>query len=177
MEPMSGEGFVFSVFPGDVVRANMQATGITVSLSEVERLWAAYQKALDEGGLSPYSKAGGGKVSAPLLAYMTKETGYSKAAVAAWLNALEKAVLVDGWDWKWLDPRAAKAAGISLTPSDSLTKASSVVGQVAENALAPALDPVVKIVKYGTIAIAVVGLGYLLYTGTNLFKKRKRARG
>lgn len=166
------EGFFLSVFPVETVVANMRLGGVSASSSEVERLWTAYKKAVDSG-LTPYSKAGGGVVSLPLLQAMEKDTGYVRGMIAAFLTALEKAVKVDGWDWKWLDPRAAKDAGQSLSIQESIQGALKATGQGASNLLAPALDPVTNVIKYASLAAIGVAVIYGIYQ-FNGAKKIKR---
>lgn len=173
IDQMSGEGFLFSVFPTETVRANMEASAVKASTGEVERLWTAYQKALIVENLAPYSKAGGGAVAAPLLQSMEKETGYGRGAIAAFLNALEKAVKEQGWDWRWLDPRAAKAAGQPLTAGESITKALKATGQGAADFLKPTLDPVTNLVKYAAVGLVAGAVIYGIYHGTKIFKTAK----
>ncbi len=174
---MSGEGFLFSIFPTETVRANMEISAVKASNGEVERLWTAYQKALMVEGLAPYSKAGGGAVAAPLLQSIEKETGYPRLVVAAFLNALERAVKEQGWDWKWLDPRAAKEAGQALSAGESISKALKATGQGAADFLKPTLDPVTNLVKYASVALVAGAVIYGIYHGTKIFKAVKRRKG
>lgn len=171
IDRMGSEGYLFSVFPADVVQANMQGFGVVVPLTNVDRLWTSYQKAL-ASGLQHYTKAGGGKVSAPLLQAMTSDTGYDRMTVAAFLNGLEEAVTSQGWDWKWLDPQAAKAAGLPLTPSDAISSAVKSVGDSAGALVNPVLDPVTNLVKYGAFALVAGLLIYGIYQGNKLFGRR-----
>lgn len=177
MERMGGEGFLFSIFPTETVRANMSASLVNASSAEVERLWTAYQKATIEQGLKPYSKEGGGAVAAPLFQSMEAETGYNRTVIAAWLNGLEKAVKSQGWDWRWLDPAAATAAGKPLTAMDTVKSALKETGAAAGNFLRPTLDPVTNLVKYASVGLVAAAVIYGLYHGTKLFKGRKRRKG
>lgn len=176
IDQMSGEGFLFAVFPTATVRTNMSQGGVSASAGEVERLWTAYQKALAVPGVAPYSKAGGGAVAAPLLKSIEAETGYDRMRIAAFLNALEKAVKEQGWDWKWLDPRAAKEAGLPLTAGQSVSQAIKATGQSAADFLKPTLDPVTNLVKYASIALVAGAVIYGVYHGTKIFKVAKRRR-
>ena len=173
IEALSGEGFLFSIFPSETVRENMRSGSVAASIAEVERLWTAYQKSQD-AGLAPYSKAGGGSVSAPLLKFMSAETGYPVMTVAAFLNALERAVKEQGWDWKWIDPRAAKQAGQSMTAGESVATGMKAVGQNVANLLKPTLDPVTNLVKYAAIAVVGGAVIYGIYHGTKIFGKKRR---
>lgn len=175
IDAMAGEGFLFSRFPTETVRANMQLGGVKASSGEVERLWLSYQRATVESGLAPYSKHGGGAVSAPLLAFMSKETGYPKMTVAAFLNGLEKAVK-EGWDWKWIDPRAAAEEGLPMTVGDSISQAVKGAGDTVGAFLKPTLDPVTNLVKYAAIAIVAGAVVYGVYQGTQAYKAYKRVR-
>jgi len=154
------EGFLFSVFPTETVQANMQTGGVKVSASEVDRLWTSYQKAMDSG-LKPYAK--GMPDLYLLLNFMVSDTGYAKMTVAAFLNALETAVKVQGWDWKWLDPKSAKEAGQSLSIGESVQGALKATGEGAKSLLAPTLDPVANVVKYASIAAVAAAVIYGLY--------------
>jgi ABC-type phosphate/phosphonate transport system substrate-binding protein len=174
MDGMSGEGFLFAIFPVETVRVNMAAGGVKASASEVERLWTAYQKATMAEGLAPYSKAGGGAVAAPLLQSMEKETGYPRMTVAAFLNGLEKAVREQGWDWKWLDPAAAREAGQPLSAGESISKAIKSTGQTAADFLRPTLDPVTNLVKYAAVGLVAGAVIYGLYHGSKLWKSKRR---
>lgn len=176
-EMMGGEGFLFSIFPTETVKANMAATGVKASDSEVERLWTAYQKALMVDGLKPYAKASGGAVAAPLIQSMERESGYSRSLIAGFLNALEKAVKEQGWDWKWLDPRAAKEAGQPLSAGESVSKALKATGQGIADFAKPTLDPVTNLVKYAAIALVAGAVIYGVYHGSKLFKVAKRRKG
>jgi len=172
---MSGEGFFFSVFPVETVKTNMKQALVSVSDSEVERLWEAYKKAVI-GGLAPYSKAGGGAVAGPLLSAMEKDTGYIRATIAAFLNALERAVKEQGWDWKWLDPRAAKEAGQPLTAGESVKAAMSNTGKAVAEFVKPVADPVTNILKYGAIALVAGAIIYGLYQVSPFLKAKRKRR-
>jgi len=145
IEMMSGEAFLFSIFPVETVKNNMAAALVKVSNSEVERLWESYKKTV-MAGAAPYSKAGGGAVAAPLLAAMEKDTGYLRNTIAVFLNALEKAVKEQGWDWKWLDPRAAQEAGQPLSAGESVKTALANAGQSVAAFVKPVADPVTNLV-------------------------------
>lgn len=177
MDRLSGEGFLFAVFPTETVRNNMAIGAVKASAGEVERLWAAYQKALMVDGLAPYSKAGGGAVVAPLLQNMAAETGYSRNLIVAWLNGLEKAVKEQGWDWRWLDPRAAREAGQALTPGESISHALKSTGESVGDFLRPSLDPVTNLVKYAAVAMVAGAVIYGVYHGTKIFKAARRRKG
>lgn len=170
IDAMSGEAFLFSIFPAETVKVNMAQGAVKASTAEVERIWEAYKKAVI-GGLAPYSREGGGAVAAPLLSAIEKDTGYSRMIIAAWLNALERAVKEQGWDWKWLDPRAAKEAGKPLSAGESVQVAAAGIGQAAGDLIKPVADPVTNVVKY--VAIAAVA-GAIIYGLFLMPKKRKR---
>lgn len=174
IDRLSGEGFLFAVFPAETVRNNMAQAAVKVSTAEVERLWLAYQKATIEQGLKPYSKEGGGAVAAPLIQSMEKETGYNRTLIAGFLNALERAVKSQGWDWKWLDPAAAREAGLPMTAGESISQAVKKTGQAAGDFLKPTLDPVTNLVKYASIALVAGAVVYGIYHGTKIFKARRR---
>lgn len=176
-EMLGGEGFLFAIFPTETVRANMAATGVKASDSEVERLWTAYQKALIVDGVHPYSKAAGGVVAAPLIQSMEKESGYSRSLIAGFLNGLEKAVKEQGWDWKWLDPRAAREAGQTLSIGEGVSKALKMTGQGLADFARPTLDPVTNLVKYAAIALVAGAVIYGVYHGSQFFKAAKRRKG
>jgi len=170
IDAMSGEAFLFSIFPAETVKTNMAQAGIKVSTSEVERIWESYKKAV-LGGLAPYSKAGGGAVAAPLLSAIEKDTGYLRGVIAPWLNALERAVKEQGWDWKWLDPRGAKEAGQPLSAGESIQVAAAGIGEAAGGLIKPVADPVTNLVKYAAIAAVAGAIIYGLFL---MPKKRKR---
>jgi hypothetical protein len=170
----SMRGFeMFASFPTETVRANMATALIVVSSAEVDRLWEAYKKSV-QGGLAPYAKGGGGAVVTPLLRAMERETGYHRASIVAFLNALEKAVHEQGWDWRWLDPRAAKEAGLALTPGESISHAAQTTGQSVGGFLKPGLDPVTNIVKYTAVALVAGAVIYGIYHGTKIWRKGKK---
>jgi len=171
MEGMNG--LDFSLFPSETVRTNMASAQVVVSASQVDRLWDSYQKATIGQGLKPYSKAGGGAVSAPLLNFMSADTGYSKAIVAAFLNAVEYAVTVQGWEWRWLDPAGAKAAGEPMTAGAAITDSLSTAGNAVGAFLKPTLDPVTNLVKYAAVALVAGAVIYGVYKGSKMFRKRK----
>lgn len=174
MARLSGEGFLFAVFPSETVRNNMAQAQVSASRAEVERLWTAYQRATVEQGLAPYSKDGGGAVAAPLLQSMEKDTGYSRMLVAGFLNALERAVKEQGWDWKWLDPGAARREGLPMTAGESISQAMKKTGQAAGDFLKPTLDPVTNLVKYAAVALVAGAVVYGIYHGTKIFKSKRR---
>lgn len=174
IEKMAGGDLFFSVFPSLTVLNNMSDSGVTVTAPQVDSLWAAYQKATVDQGLAPYSKAGGGKVAAPLLESMTAETGYDRLTVAAFLNGLEKAVNVQGWEWRWLDPKRAIAAGEPMTVTQSVTQALGSAGNATKAFLAPSLDPVTNLVKYAAVALVAGAVIYGVYHGSKFFKAKRR---
>lgn len=176
IERMSGEGFLFSVFPTETVRTNMEATGVKASEAEVERLWTAYQKGSIEKGIPAYAHklSGGGSNVAAWLQFLEAETGYSRMMIAAYLNAIEKAVKEQGWDWKWLDPAAARAAGEPLTAGESVSQALSKTGQAVGGFLKPGLDPVTNLVKYAAVALVAGAVIYGVYHGSKMFKRKRR---
>jgi len=174
IDQMAGGDLFFSVFPSETVRTNMEAAGVVVSASQVDNLWAAYQAATVDQGLAPYSKAGGGKVAAPLLESMEKTTGYNRTILAAFLNALEMAVNVQGWEWKWLDPKRAIAAGQPMTAGASIKQALGAAGDSAKAFLAPTLDPVTNLVKYAAVALVAGAVIYGVYHGSKFLKAKRR---
>lgn len=173
MDKMASEGFLFHVFPAETVRTNMAVGAVMVSDAEVERLWTAYQKALDAGA-APYAKASGGPIAAPLLKAMGAETGYPRLTVIAFLNGLEKAVKEQGWDWRWLDPRSAKEAGLPLTAGESVKKAVATAGQTAGALVKPTLDPVTNVMKYTAIALVAGAVIYGIYEANKAWNRKKR---
>lgn len=177
IEQMSGGDAFFSIFPSETVRTNMEAAGVVVSASQVDNLWAAYQTATVDQGLTPYSHAGGGKVSGPLLESMEKTTGLSRTILAAFLNGLEMAVTVQGWEWKWLDPKRAIAAGQPMTAGASIKQALGNAGDSAKAFLAPTLDPVTNLVKYAAVALVAGAVIYGVYHGSKFFKAKRRKKG
>ena len=90
------------------------------------------------------------------------------------MNALERAVKEQGWDWKWIDPRAAKQAGQSMTAGESVATGMKAVGQNVANLLKPTLDPVTNLVKYAAIAVVGGAVIYGIYHGTKIFGKKRR---
>lgn len=171
---MSGEGFLFAIFPSESVRTNMESGGVKASRAEVERLWTAYQKGAIEAGIPPYSKGAGGANAAAWLQFLERETGYPRMTIAAWLNGLEKAVKEQGWDWKWLDPAAAREAGVPISAGESVSQAVQKSGQAIGDFLKPGLDPVTNLVKYAALAMAAGAVIYGVYHGSRLLKSRRR---
>lgn len=174
IDRMSGEGFLFAVFPEETVRQNMEAGGVKASRAEVERLWTAYQKGSIEAGLPPYAKSGGGAIAAAWLRFLETETGYPRMTIAAWLNGLEKAVREQGWDWRWLDPAAAREAGQPLSAGESVSQAVQKTGRAVGDFLKPGLDPVTNLVKYASIALVAGAVIYGVYHGSKLLKARRK---
>lgn len=173
IDRLSGEGFLFSIFPTETVRANMAAGLVTASDAEVERLWTAYQKGSAQG-IPAYSKAAGGGNAAAWLTFLSSETGYDRGKIAAYLNGVEKAVKEQGWDWKWLDPAAATAAGEPITAGQSITKALGATGEAVGGFLKPSLDPVTNLVKYAAVALVAGAVIYGVYHGSKFFKAKRR---
>jgi len=178
-EMMAGEGFLFSIFPVESVKNNMLASGVKASDAEVERLWSAYQKGSIEKGIPAYTHklSGGGSNAAAWLSFLEGETGYPRLTIAAYLNAVEKAVKEQGWDWKWLDPAAARAAGEPLTAGESVSQALSKTGTAIGGFLKPTLDPVTNLVKYAALALVAGAVVYAVYEGQKHFKRAKRRKG
>lgn len=176
IDRLSGEGFLFSVFPTETVRANMAAGGVKASAAEVERIWTAYQKGAIEKGIPAFAhkQAGGGSNAAAWLAFLESETGYPRLTLAAYLNGVEKAVKEQGWDWKWLDPAAAREAGLPLTAGESISQGMSKAGQAVGGFLKPGLDPVANIVKYAAVALVAGAVIYGAYHGSKLLKRKRR---
>lgn len=175
-----GAAYVPFTFPTITVRNNMETAGVRVSSGEVDRLWEAYKIATVDEGLAPYNHEGGGAVAVPLLASLSLATGYTKAKVAGWLNALEKAVKEQGKSWKYLDPAGAalsESKGYSITnPVESLKRAATDLGETAGNLLKPALDPVTNLAKYGALIVVAAAVSYGVYQGAKHFKKARRRR-
>ncbi len=178
MEPMAGEGFLFSTFPTETVKANMSLGGVKASDAEIERLWTAYQKGSIEKHFPAFThkQVGGGSVAAPWVSYLEAETGYPRMTIAAYLNGVEKAVKEQGWDWRWLDPAAARDAGLPLTVGESVSGALKGAGESVGNFLKPTLDPVTNLVKYASIALVAGAVIYGVYHGTKVFKVFKAKR-
>lgn len=177
-EMMAGEGFLFAVFPTETVKNNMAASGVPSSDGEVERLWTAYQKGSAQG-IPAYAHklTGGGSNAAAWLTFLEKETGYPRLTIAAYLNGVEKAVKEQGWDWRWLDPAAARAAGEPLTAGESVSNALSKTGTAIAGYLKPTLDPVTNLVKYSAIALVAGAVIYGIFEGRKFFKPAKRRKG
>lgn len=179
IDRLSGEGFLFSIFPAETVRANMEASGVKASTAEVERLWTAYKKGSMEKAMPAYAHklAGGGSNASAWIQYLETETGYPRLTIAAYLNGVEKAVKEQGWDWKWLDPGAAHAAGEPLTAGESVSGALSKTGEAIAGYLKPTLDPVTNMIKYASVALVAGAVIYAIYEGSKYFKPAKRRKG
>jgi hypothetical protein len=172
MESPETMGALFS-FPSAFVQKAMAEAQVKADLSQVDRLWTAYEKGAVEQGIPAYGKAKGGANAAAWLTFLTGETGYSRNLVAAWLNALEKVVTEQGFDWKWLDPAAARAAGLPLSTGEAISQAIKSTGEAAGNLLRPTLDPVTNLVKYAAIAVVAGAVIYGIYHGSRYFKRKR----
>jgi hypothetical protein len=173
-----GLAYVPLTFPTVTVRTNMAP--VLASNSEVDRLWSAYKEATVTDKIPPYNSDLGGANIAPLLRALETKTGYTRMKIAAWLNALQKAVREQSWGWRWLDPAGAMAAekdAYSLNPVESLKKAAKDLGQAAGDLVKPSLDPVTNLVKYGALLVVGGAVIYGIYHGTKIFKKRRKKGG
>lgn len=172
-----GAAYIPFTFPTVTVRNNMAIAGVLASNAEVDRMWEAYYSATVEDGLAPFRdpKLGG---NTPILLAVEKKTGFERLKVAAWLNAVYKAVNEQNMGWRWLDPKASDHAeqGAIKTVTDTLTTAARGVGEAAGALLKPSLDPVTNLVKYTAIAVAAGALVYGVYQGMVVYKSFRRVK-
>lgn len=174
-----GTPYVPFTFPTITVQNNMERSAVKISTAEVDRMWEAYRDATINGGLMPYNSESGG-VNLPIIQAMEKSTGYARLKIAAWLNALEKAVKEQGHGWRWLDPagaaQAAKDQISPLNPLESIKTVTKSIGESAANLIRPSAEPVTNLVKWAAIAVVAGAVIYGGYQVSQIMKGRKRLR-
>lgn len=174
-----GFPFIPGTFPTVGVAARMKVNGVDLGWGMVDALYDAYYLALKDEGLAPYAP-GSGKVSAPLLASMSKRTSQPKGVVAAWLNALYQEVQQNGRSY-FLDPVTADTAAAGqvdpvnhpLSTLETLTKSA---GNAAANLVKPSADALTNVIKYTALGLAAAALIYGVYQGHQFLKTRKRRK-
>lgn len=169
-----GSAYIPFTFPTVTVRNNMMIWKVKASNADVDRLWEIYyQLTTSDPRLPAYSKAQAG-VRTPLFTAMVQKSGMPELTVAAYLQAVEKAVNEQGQGWRWLDPALSDDA-----TQGALSTGSNVVKQVGEaagNLLKPSLDPITNVMKYTALAVAAGAVIYGLWNLAPVFKSMKRRK-
>lgn len=172
-----GLPYVPLTFPTITVQTNAKASGVVLSIAEVDRMWEAYKDATVNKGVKPYGDPQGGGNLAILQAVETA-TDLPRLKVAAWLNALYKAVNEQGWGWLWLDPAgAAKAGSPIINPAGAIKQVATDAGEAIKNFVAPVADPLTNLLKWGAILVVGGAVIYGVYEGHKFFKGRKGRKG
>lgn len=164
-------------FPTLTVQTYMKQSGVTASTSEIDRMWEAYKEATVKDGVTPYSPDKSGGQNLPIIVALENKTGYARARVVAYLNAVVRAVQ-GGWGWRWLDPKAATNTlqETIQAPLNTVKQVLTGVGEAAGGFLKPVADPVTNLVKWAAVGLVGGAIIYGLYQASIVVKARKRMR-
>jgi hypothetical protein len=167
-------------FPTLTVQSNMKTdSNVKVSTSVVDQLWESYKAGALAHKYGVFNSTNPESVSA-ILDSVTTDTGLDQNTVAAFLLGTEKAVKVQNWGSRWLDPAGAATAETgtySLNPIQDIKTAAGDLGTTLKNFIAPVADPVTNLVKWTAILVVGGAVVYGIYHGTKIFKARKRKKG